>query len=153
MAESTCFDVSAWSQGSDMVQVLSRVKRILRYMGKFNFFDAESFHAPEGLPLNEGEVPIGAYLNNPNSLEGAVVVTDSSLLVESGGSWTPIHYASIAKVETPDSKTGVHGLHLHLRDGSTAYIPIQGGTERTSDAFEFLRFLNRVLADQPSAAR
>ena len=44
-------------------------------------------------------------------------------------------------------KSEINGLKLALRDGSESHIPIRGGRGRFRDAYEFLRFLDRVLAD------
>jgi hypothetical protein len=134
-----------------VLPVISRAKRILRPMSRFQFFDGQPSPVPTDLPLPETETPIGMYLNEPGSLEDAVVVTDLSLLLESKGTWVPIPYSSISKIATPTTKAGVQGLRLFLHDGSTVCLPIRGGTQRTSDAFEFLRFLDRVLADRKAA--
>jgi hypothetical protein len=88
------------------------------------------------------------YLNDESSLKEAIVIASSSLVVGEEGGWRKVSYASIAKVGTPESKTNVHGLHLALYAGDAIWLPVRGGTERTYDAFEFLRFLNRVLEDR-----
>lgn len=131
-----------------MITVASRVKRTLHRMSRFHLVGSEDLPLLPNFTLLEDERAIGAYLNNPKSLRSAIVVTDLSLIYESKNSWIAIPYASIAKVMTPDRKLEVRELQLLLRDGSAFTIPICGGTSRTSDAFEFLRFLNRVLADR-----
>lgn len=139
--------------GNKLVPVSSRVHRILRPLTHFQYFGPEGPPVPEELPLMKEESLIGAYLNDPPSLRNAVIVTNFSLLLESHGAWAPIHYSSVSRVVSPTSKEGVRYLDLVLADGSTARVPIHGGTERTSDAFEFLRFLDRVLEDRRLASQ
>lgn len=80
----------------------------------------------------------------------AIVVTSYSLLLENKGKWQKVSYASINKVLTPKTKIDIRGLQLVLNNGNEMWLPAQGGAEKTSDAFEFLRFINRVLADRAS---
>jgi len=131
-----------------MPSVISRAKRTLRPLNHFRFFDDQGSSIPSGLPLLENETPIGIYLNDLQSFKEAVTITSRALILESEGTWKPISYASIAKAVTPTTKRDVQDLTLLLHDGSTVSIPIRGKARQTSDVFEFLRFLDRVLADQ-----
>lgn len=130
-----------------MVTVVSRAKRIFRGVQSFRFIDAQGGSMLEGVPLSPGEMPIGVYYNEPESLRGAVVVTDSSLLIESHGSWRRLPYSLIERVLSPASKIDAHELYVYLRSGTSVSVPIRGGTQKSSDVFDFLRFLDRVTAD------
>jgi hypothetical protein len=133
-----------------MIPVVSRVKRILRHMDRFAFF-SESLEIPDGLPGSVGN-PVGVDFNIEASFDGAIVITDSSMVLGEGSGWVSIPYRSIDKVIIPTSfglKGEIRHLVLSLSDGRSVILPIQGGTERTADAFEFARFLARVKSDLP----
>jgi hypothetical protein len=133
--------------------VLSRVKRVLCGLSRFNLFASPAPLPPAKLSLAEGEEPLGIYYNEEFSISQAIVITSQSLHLESGGMWQRLPYSSIAKVVTPESKVDIRGLRLLSRDGIEVWLPVLGGTEKTSDAFEFLRFINRVIADRHPAIR
>jgi hypothetical protein len=131
-----------------MVTVISRAKRILRYMDRFAFF-SESVEVPDGLPSSSGS-PVGIYFNAESSLDGAIVVTDSSLVLNERSDWVLIPYRSIDKVVIPTFSVlpgEVRHLILNLSSGSSFTLPVKGGTDRTADAYEFARFLARVRSD------
>jgi hypothetical protein len=123
-------------------------------MGRFHFF-SEPFDVPVGLPGSIG-TPIGVYLNAESSLDGSIVITDSSMVLSEGAGWVPISYRSIDKVIIPTSsgrKSEIRHLILDLSDGRSFILPVQGGTDRTADVFEFVRFLDRVRSDLLSVLR
>jgi hypothetical protein len=93
---------------------------------------------------------IGVYLNHPPTVSEAIVVSESGLLLETEGRWRQLSFSSVDRVATPTTKVLVRHLDLALKDGSVVRLPIEGGDEKVADAFEFLRFLDRVLADQDS---
>jgi hypothetical protein len=130
-----------------MLPVTSRVWRILRPISRFRYFNETDNPAPKNIPLQATEHPIGAYMNEPDSFKESVIVTDLSLILEHESTWVPIPYAAIDRPMTPEAKVNVRGLSVLLRNGATVQIRL-GGTPPFSDAFEFLRFLNRVLADR-----
>lgn len=129
-----------------MISASSRAKRIFREISRFSFFGGPA-GIPNGLPLAKGEDPIGIYFNAPSSLIGAIVITNSSLILNTDAGWLSIPYQMIAKVAIP-ARPGhleeVRQLTLILLDGRSLDLPVQGGTARTADAFEFARFLDRV---------
>ena len=131
-----------------MISASSRAKRIFRGISRFTFF-ADPSEVPDDLPLAEGEDPIGIYLNSPPSLADAIVITSSSLITKTGTGWLSIPYQMIVRVVIP-VRSGhleeVRQLTLALSDGMSLALPVQGGTARTADAFEFARFLDRVRA-------
>jgi hypothetical protein len=134
-----------------MPTVRSRVWRILRRLKSFQLDGNGGSLAREDLPAEEAV--LGVYLNEPPFLKKAIVVTAEALLVESEGGWAPIHYASIAQVVCPEVRPLPRELRLVLHDGSTVNLPVLGGTERASDVFEFVRFLDRILSDRQAVGR
>jgi hypothetical protein len=132
-----------------MISVASRAKRVFRVMGRFKFIN-DPAEIPHDLPLGGGEGPIGIYFNTPSSLADAIVVTSVGLILRTESGWLSIPYRIIAKVTIP-ARIGhlaeVRELTLTLLGGESLALPILGGTARTADAFEFSRFLDRVLSD------
>lgn len=132
-----------------MIKVASRVHRILRGMERFAYF-SESVEIPDGLPGSAG-IPIGVYFNEVSSLDGSIVITDSAVVLNEKSGWVSVPYRSIAKVVIPYSSAArlseVRHLILNLLDGSSFILPVKGGTDRTADAYEFARFLDRVRSD------
>jgi hypothetical protein len=59
-----------------------------------------------------------------------------------------IPFHSISEAETPPTKVSVKKLTVLLQGGSAVELPFLGATERSFDAFEFLRFIDRVVADR-----
>ena len=70
-------------------------------MRRFNFFTASFCEVPGDLPLKSDELPIGVYLNLDRSLDNAVVVTSSALILKISPGWRYISYRSIVKVVIP----------------------------------------------------
>jgi hypothetical protein len=133
-----------------MISAISRARRIFRGITRFSFFLAGSVEIPADLPLAEGEAPIGIYFNVPFSLDNAVVITSSSVILRVAAKWLSIPYKLISKVNIPTNPGHlgeVRQLMLSLSDGSSLALPVQGGAARTADAFEFARFLDRVRSD------
>lgn len=98
--------------------------------------------------FRSGEEMIGAYRDMVGSGDH-VVVTSVGLHVWSPDGWRMIPYRNIGEVVVPHSEDSdlVETLYLRMRDGSKHGIPIRGGTGRFRDAWEFLRFLQRVVRD------
>lgn len=133
-----------------MLPAISRARRIFRGITRFSFFPADLKGVPADLPLAEGEVPIGIYLNVPSSLDSAIVITSSSMILRLIDKWLVVPYRSILKVTIPSDQINlseVRFLNLSLSDRSKLKLPVLGGTSRTADAFEFARFIDRVRSD------
>jgi len=97
--------------------------------------------------LRKGETIVGAYQNTEPRGGALLVLTEEAVLIESAsGNFERIPFRSIAMVERPESKQ-VESLRLSLSSGETRILPVVGGDERTKDAFAFLQFFDRVLAD------
>jgi hypothetical protein len=103
--------------------------------------------------FHPGETPLGTYENRLGQAENSIVVTSFGLHFYTAGEWIYAAYSSIHAVQpspplgSPEDKLAVSGLALRLRDGTTLTIPVSGGNQQCRDAWEFLRFLDRVTQD------
>lgn len=128
----------------------SRVHRCLRHMARFKrFADDDSDRIFPNTPILDHERLLGVYENHPGQMEEMVVVTDLGLHIYASGGWSSAHYANMKRVVPflPDGKRSVETLFVELGSGTLYGVPVSGGTERTRDAWGFLRLLNRVIAD------
>ena len=125
----------------------SRAFRILFKLVRFNQKKNNLF--TDEIPLRINEKILGAYENYPNKKKEIVIVTDSALHIYHKSAWSSIYYEQISCVETPSKheKRLIEKLDLRLKSGAVETIPVRGGIERFRDAWEFLRFLNRVISD------
>ncbi len=138
-----------------MIDVRSRVHRILRPLAGFRDLQ-ESAEWPAALDpkpvLAASETVLGIYTDEPTDFSDAVVFTTQGLHVRSEKSWLQILYSDIERAVPPASKTGVTGFGILRRDGSEVWLPVRGSKSgRFYDAFEVLRFVDRVKDDVTSA--
>lgn len=127
--------------------VKSRVWRILRHLRNFEYLEERAGRGVAQIPgvlLQAGEVVLGVYRNHPGSLQDAVVVTDRGLWIDRPGPWDFISFRDVESVELVERKEDAENLSLRLSGGRSAILAVRGGTDRTRDALEFLRFLDRV---------
>lgn len=132
------------------MNVKSRAVRILGHLRNYRDLTSGTKDIPAWamkLHLQEGEELIGVYLNRPEDVEESIVVTTKGLYVDRNGRWEFVGYAEIKFIETPADKQTVDRLRLHLWNGRVTEIPVRGSYDRFKDAFEFLRFLDRVISD------
>lgn len=132
------------------MNVESRVIRILRPLTQYHKHSTESLNASnrsQKVDLQIGEVYLGVYENIPDSLEDSITVTSLGLHTYRGGEWEFLNYEHIESIRIPSRKEEAAELEIHLYDGYTTRIPVRGGQGRFRDAFEFLRFLDRVRDD------
>jgi len=94
--------------------------------------------------LQEGEMPLGVYANQPGQCTENIVITNLGLhlLVDKIPAY--VDYSQIKNIETPNTKDADH-LVIHLVDGRIVKLHIRGKHDRFRDVFEFLRFLDRVI--------
>jgi hypothetical protein len=142
--------------------VSRRAHRILRRVARCRYLAGDPAAAPAWLPtasLGADERWLAVYENAPDSPVDAVAVTNVGLWLNEAGAWRRVRYGAIERsgptppVRTGQDKLRVTGLALDLADGSQATVPIRGGTDRTRDAWEFLRFVLRATADVRDASR
>jgi hypothetical protein len=143
-----------------MDPVAQRAHRILRKMSRCRYLAGGATESPPWLPsaeLGAGERWLGVYENAPGDSAEAVGVTNWGLWLNEAGNWRRVRYDAILcsrpapPVLTGADKMGVTGLALDLVDGSQATVPIRGGTDRTRDAWDFLRFVMHATRDVQAA--
>lgn len=132
------------------MNVLSRVHRILRPIPAFRDLTVGQWPADApALPnLALGEVALGAYSNDWSNYSDIVLFTTNSIYVLSAGLWSGVAFEQVEGSVAPSNKDNVTGFSLILRDKRTFWLPIGGSRlGRFYDAFEVLRFVNRILED------
>lgn len=122
------------------------LKRLPHYRSVVDSSDSMPSYTKE-LLIATGEVLIGVYENLPGENTESIAITDRGLHAFLNRKWEFIAYEQIDRIETPSSKEGVEELIVHLLSGSVSRIPVRGGHGQFRDAFEFLRFLDRVISD------
>src|SRR5437868_5943809 len=132
------------------MNVKSRVVRILKPLRRYRDQSPDSLMtsiAATRVGLQEGEICLGVYENNPGCLEDSIIVTNLGLHIYRSGESLFIDYGQIESIEAPSVKETADRLKIRLSNGAMKDLPIQGGQGRFRDAFEFLRFLDRVKDD------
>jgi len=128
-----------------MVDVRSRVHRILKRLSNFRELSGGS-ELP--LALGASEEAVGIYFNDISGFSSAILFTTEGLYLHQDESWLRVLYSDIARTVLPSAKTEVSGFGLLLRDGTEIRLPVRGSRDgRFYDAFEVLRFVDRVRAD------
>ena len=130
------------------VDVRSKVHRVLRALPSFRACErwADAAHlASLRVPLRSEESLLGYYENQPGSVEEVILVTDQGLYVRDAQAWSSTRYEDIAGAKWLGArKTDATGIELLLESGETLTVPVRGGDDRFRDAFEVLRFIDRV---------
>jgi hypothetical protein len=135
-----------------IVPIESRVHRILRPLVTFKVLGEWSqlqqlVETPS--PLSDNETLFGVYENYPGLLDKIIVVTDVGMYLRERGGWFGVRYADIVKAECGKTgKSETSEIILFLSSGLQKSLPIHGGTDRFRDAFEVVRFLDRVAKDR-----
>lgn len=136
-----------------MVTTSSFATRILSRLNGYSRIDAS------GLPNSMNEIGllidkeklIGIYHNRGNAQDDMIFVAEAGLAFKEDTQWIYVAYAQIDKVDAglSDSssfnKSSLNGLLLQTKAGKKIWLPIDGGNEKFRDAFEFMRFLDRVI--------
>lgn len=134
-----------------MVDVRSRAHRILKPMLRFRDFSdgsESSSTLPGGPILSASEEAIGIYANDESGRLDDILFTTEGLYLQGDQSWLRVFYADMDRTVPPSSKKEVTGLGILLRDGTEIWLPVRGSTDgKFYDAFEILRFLDRVVDD------
>lgn len=131
------------------MSVQMRAHRILKHLVNYH-------EANENLPiyllnleLKPYELVLGYYENTRGKIDECVVVTNIRLLEYMDGKWNSFSYDEIKDARKPKNveKLDFQEIEIELIDGRCIYIPVKGGGRRSRDAFEFLRFLDRIMED------
>lgn len=132
------------------VYVRSKVHRILRAIPSFSSCERwnDAAHLAQlGSPLRPDESLLGYYQDQPGRIDETILFTDQGLYVRETESWAAARYTDILSTDWLGSqKTEAAGIELRLASGETLTLPVRGGNDRFRDAFEVLRFMNRVSA-------
>lgn len=134
------------------MNVPSRAHRILKNMQRYTDL-TENVHSSlkKQINLNEDDEFIGIYKNIKNSLNKSVVVTKQGIYLNESNKWKFIKYREIKNQDVDwKNKRSVDNILLTLENGQHLRLPIIGGDDKYRDAFEFLRYLDRVVEDKKS---
>ena len=133
------------------MNVSVRASRVLGVLEAYRDLTAGqwSANAPALPSFSDGEQLIGAYSNDWEKNSELVLFTTKSICVLfNDRKWYVIKFEDIERTIAPNGKENVKGFSLLLRDQSRIWLPIGGSRAgRFFDAFEVLRFVDRVLAD------
>jgi hypothetical protein len=129
--------------------VKSRAHRALRILKRyFSAADANLPTKDQQLQFTDGELFIGIYYNDQDSLVQRVVFSSHALyfhIIEEEAVRVP--YSTIVSVSVVRDKLSVDGLYLELKDESLLFVPFDGRKGSTRDAFCVLIFLRHVIED------
>ncbi len=129
-----------------MINPRSRAHRILRHLRNYQKIapdDSIKFHLPA---LTEGDSWIGLYRNDLSSAVNLVGFSERAVHIKLENEWKSVDYEAISDIKIDDVKERAMGLRLIYHDDQT-FLPVMGGDSKLRDAFEVLRFLNRVRSD------
>lgn len=135
-----------------------RAHRTLRHLAAFELLRSDGVanlaHTPAS-SLLPGEEVIGLYRNGSPENSEDILVTSEGLRLGMPRTGELVPYAGLAEVVLPhaEDKEVVDALRLRLTDGQVRELPVRGGTAQFRDAWEFLRFLQRVIADTQAERR
>lgn len=134
-----------------------RAHRILKDMPRYISFDVFTEQELSGLSslitdsIWESSVllnTIGVYYTHDTSLMSRIWFLTEGIVYEMNHVFFSIQYSSIIKVDVEHkNKRIIKGILLITNDKKEYFIPIQSNENGTSDAFEILRYFDRVLGD------
>ena len=146
------------------MNVQSRAKRILAPLGSYTSIDNidEPLLAFRDTALLNGAVPVGVYFNTSREWADAILVSDIGIFLSREQEVLFIQYDSIKCIDVakdgnllasdqPDSKFSANGLLLTLGAAEPVFLPVRNGRGQYRDAFEFSRFLSRVVENLKSS--
>jgi hypothetical protein len=131
--------------------IFIRAHRILAKLDSYYDLSGDR-KLPAGMPsmpaLSAKERSIGYYINDPISFSSLLLFTSLAIYVYTGKQWDRVMLREIDHAIAPWSKDHVQGFALALRDGRKLWLPVAGNrAEKYFDAFEVLRYIDRVIAD------
>lgn len=132
--------------------IRSRAHRILKSFERYQNLEDQDIAVliENGLQLQTGEELIGMYKNHDDNFSETIVITTLGLHVFFD-EWDLVEYSQINKVSIPlnysKDKFLADRILVQLKHGSEIEIPVTGEHGKLRDAWEFLRFLQRVQKD------
>ena len=135
-------------------RIISRAKRILNHFENYHDVssDEELFtdNMLKKIHLSDDEKLIGIYRNGNDFTDKLIVVTTFGLHILDG-ELRFLNYNDIKDAELPKTKKNVKGFFITLHGGTRLWLTVLGVKNgRFYDAFEFIRFINRVISDLKS---
>ena len=137
------------------VTVAMRAHRKLSGLARYrSCHDSRGISATDvrGSKLAPDETLLGVYENPADLHDGDVLITDRGLYIleRAESRFLPFEEMISAELNGGEKSPSVDRIAIHLRDGSTALVPILGGDPSlgTRDAFAVLMFLEHVIEDQ-----
>tara|TARA_B100001989_G_C24501679_1_gene445276 strand:- start:128 stop:577 length:450 start_codon:yes stop_codon:yes gene_type:complete len=122
-----------------------KARKILEPMASFvKRDDLKQEWADYVCPLLKGKL-IGIYFNSNNSLDDAIVVSDTELLLVRFGECKSILFQDIKSIKMPEKDDDSCTIILSLPDRKQELVAINNGRGNCKDVYEFLRFLMRVI--------
>jgi len=92
---------------------------------------------------------VGVYKNRENE-EGPVSIYENGLSWRLESAEIFVEYRNISSVELPQGKDS-RALVLKMVSSERLWLPVTGGDGAFRDSLAFLRFLDRVLAEQSAS--
>jgi hypothetical protein len=133
-----------------------RGHRILKYMPRYisvevfteQEMNALSANLTDSLSQSNTNDVLGVYYTHEMSLMSRIWFLTQGIVYEINHMYLAIEYASIVKVDVKhEAKRNIRGLVITSTDDKEYFVPIQSNDNGTSDAFEILRYFNRVMTD------
>jgi hypothetical protein len=134
----------------------SGAHRILRRLRSFEPASAVDLTKLGTPPLREGESWLGIYWNGAKQVEESLLFSDQRICISRSDEWTCVDYSSIRDVLVPHQKHEAEGLAVLYdwgNDSRQTYVPVHGGRGKLREAYEVMRFLNRVREDLAAGPR
>lgn len=129
--------------------VLLRSRRILRKLANYHELLSNGDVYPILLSrifTQDEEKIIGLYENIPGERFECIVITNFGLHIIFANKTEFIGYNLIKTIKISTEKDRDY-LIVYLVNGKISMISVKGGRGKFRDAFEFLHFLDRVVAD------
>lgn len=132
------------------ISVSGRAGRILNGIARYRAVSADAHDAPQwlrDLSLLPSEVLVGLFENVLGQAESAIVVTSHRLGVFRQARMEWIAFDSIGQLKGFDNKHPSE-LRVTTKDGSDFVLPIVAVDPKFNDAFQWMRFIDRVVEDR-----
>lgn len=129
-----------------MISVKSRAHRILGHLTTYTTESSrvQEFAAKARISLDQ---LIGVYVNADARLKAMLISKDAVHLIENGDEVHSVPYALIERIDGPVEKVDSDEITLHLKNGIVHVLPITARRGKFKDVFAFVRFFDRVVAD------
>jgi len=128
-----------------------RAKRILSHIKNIEMvqdFEINNLITKYGLAPERDEKIICLYRDNNIDNGSKIIFTDKKIIrIDFQGIYY-IKYEDIEHSEPPNLNQVVHGFFLIMKNKTRVWLPVSGRVNnRFYDAFEVIRFIDRVLTD------